>query len=129
AWPDTQVVVENAEGAMFLTTGEDAGLRPGDEVDIAGFPTRRDSRLVMEDAVVIRKSASVAEDQVTPLAITPGRIIREAKSLDLDGRLLGITGTFREMMREDERYILFIGTDDDREFQAILPVSESLPRA
>jgi signal transduction histidine kinase len=129
AWPDSQVVVENAGGAMFLTTGGDVGLRPGDEVDIAGFPTRRDSRLVMEDAVVIQESPSVAENSITPLVITPGRIVREAKSLDLDGRLLGITGTFREMMREDKRHILIIGSDDGREFQALLPVSEPLPRA
>ncbi|RYD35545.1 MAG: hypothetical protein EOP87_07185, partial [Verrucomicrobiaceae bacterium] len=128
AWPDTQAVVENAGGAVFLTTGEDARLRPGEEVDIAGFPTRRDSRLVMEDAVLIHGSPAIPENSITPLEITPGRIIREARSLDLDGRLLGITGTFREMMREDKRHLLIMVSDDGREFQAILPVSEPLPR-
>ncbi|MBX3739825.1 MAG: sensor histidine kinase [Akkermansiaceae bacterium] len=127
AWPDTQVVVENAEGSMFLTTGEDLGLRPGEEVDIAGFPTRRDSRVVMEDAVVIDESPATAENSITPLEITPGRLLGEAKSLDLDGRLLRIDGTFRQMMREDKLHLLIMEADDGREFQAILPVSEPLP--
>lgn len=123
AWPDGQVVLQEGESAIRVRAGEATGLRPGDEVEATGFPTRREGRMVLEDAVF---SETGKRGEVLPLQVTGRGLEARMKREDLEARLVEMTAVFGGVVREGGAQVALL-RDGDLEFRTSLGKGESLP--
>src|SRR5262249_14443156 len=73
-------------------------IRPGDQVDVIGFPARGDYGAILEDAV-FRRSGE-AEPAPVPLAVTA------ANALKNDSRLIATEATLLGMVRRADAFLL-----------------------
>ncbi len=126
AWPDGQVVIQEEGGAAIRARALGAGtaLRPGDRVEATGFPTRRDGRVVLEDAVFTEAAGGSV---VTPERMTAGKLAERLKKQDLEARLVRMPAVFRRAALEDGSRVISL-EDGGREVMAFLPRGMPLPK-
>ncbi len=122
-WQDGQVVLQRGGHAIRLRTDAPGGLRLGDRVVAAGFPSLAGGRVVLENAEVKRTGVA---GLVEPEEISPQRLLDESGGTDREARLLRMAGRFKETLREGDRQTLVIAAEK-RDFRAILPQGEVLP--
>ncbi len=122
-WPDGQVVLQAGGHAIRALSDEIPGLKLGERVEAVGFPSRMEGRLVLENTLFGRQGpAGLAE----PEEIGPKQLIAESGRIDREGRLLRISGVFREGIRDGGKLLLVVESER-RKFHAVLPVGEELP--
>jgi signal transduction histidine kinase len=122
-WPDGQVVLQRGGHAIRLRMDGPGGLRLGDRVVAAGFPSLAGGMVVLENAEVKRTGAA---GLVEPEEISPQRLLDESGVTDREARLLRMAGRFKETLREGGLQMLVIA-EEKRDFRAILPEGEVLP--
>ncbi|HVJ45984.1 MAG TPA: hypothetical protein VM511_06315, partial [Luteolibacter sp.] len=124
AWPDGQVVIQSAGAAAIrVKAAEATGLRPGDRVEAMGFPTRRDGRLVLEDAVF---GEAGGRSEVAAEKVTARKLEARMKTEDLEARLVSIQAVFQGAVLENGSQVISL-RGDGLDFQAFLPKGEALP--
>jgi signal transduction histidine kinase/CheY-like chemotaxis protein len=118
-WPGRLVCVRDDGHGLCVQTTETTAFKPGDVLDIAGFPSHSESGVTFIDSIV-RKASSTA-DRLPPL-VPAGKILAESRDSEfvrIDASLIGNDPASDDpvIMVSSGRYII----------PAILPKGSPLP--
>ena len=125
-------VVQDGESAIRVYHTEPGGLseqpaaslRPGDRVQVLGFPAMGEYTAEVEDATWERDGNGVA---AVPLAFANGDAVMNKNGLiDRDARLIALPGTLRAVSMRDDRRLLEMESGHTL-FNAWLPAGTVLP--
>jgi PAS domain S-box-containing protein len=106
-------------GALFVELLQDEKLKPGDRVEVAGFPALVAGLPNLQNAIIRRRgSGSVPE----PRAIS----LREARSGEFDADLVSLEARFLEMSETVQPPVLILRAGDTV-FEATLPNQDRIP--
>jgi signal transduction histidine kinase len=87
--PGTALWVRDEERSLRVHTAQEETLRPGDEVDVLGFPALGNYSAVLEDAVYQKRSTQ-AEPVPSVIADVSSALMRDGDLVQLDARVLEV---------------------------------------
>jgi PAS domain S-box-containing protein len=83
------VYLSDGRTGLRIESAEPVAFRPGDRLDVAGFPHVTDYTLTVEDAVCRRIGS---QEQITPIPVTDEQLLSgdyDSLPVSIEGRLLG----------------------------------------
>jgi diguanylate cyclase (GGDEF)-like protein len=110
------ISIANGSHGLFIYTNQESDLKPGDLIDVVGFPVMRGYSPVLEDVIYRRLGTGLLPRPAVISAKSLFAGAADAELVRLRGRLLQQTSLL------DERTLLI--TADNRTFAAVLPAEE-----
>jgi PAS domain S-box-containing protein len=109
--PHRGFFIQDESGSLYVQTNQTTVLRPGDRVDVVGFPGIVDTRPALEDALFRRIGIASAP---VPVRTTPDEALHKMQDtlVSMEGRLTAVS------LLPDER--VFMLRQGDQMFAAIL---------
>jgi signal transduction histidine kinase len=115
------IYVKDASGSASVETEQTTALKPGDVIEVAGFPSVNPGKPVLGDAVF---RVVGTESVPVPLPVPAGSVMRadnDAELVRVDAQLLGILKT------PNERVFVLKSTGGDAAFEAALDAAQDSP--
>jgi len=115
--PGSTLFIENENDGLYCQTRERQALKPGDQVEVLGFPAKGDYSPILEDAIY-RKAGSGAEPK--PDVVDVNQILTGSH----DCRLVQLNARVLDRVQRGVNQFLLLQSDDFT-FQAYLPPLKS----
>lgn len=122
-WPGEMVIIQGEGGAIRTLPSEASQVQPGDEIDVTGFPSADNGRIILDEAVF---GNPLPHRLPPPEKVAAGTLTIEASTIDREAHRILISGTLREIGRRDNHPLLRMETEG-KTFDAILPDHEKIP--
>lgn len=122
-WPGKLMILQDGAAAIQIPGPAPPDIRPGDRLDVSGFPGSEKGKVTLHDIYVRREGIG---DMPQPESVTARQVIGESLKAERDSKRIRITARFSGLKTTDQGHVVELKSEGVP-FEAVLPLSAGIP--